>query len=300
MKKIITLLIIMALFLGLSCTENPFAVKKDSQIEKEVISGQVVLSDDRSPDSIFVWIEVFNMSTHTDSTGEFSMTLPLAENQAGGSGFDGLFNIFFFMGNYAIDSVKLEMTEGKLTKDQEYFTNKGELRDIVSLDPYLHFETSEVQHATIDHGVYIIDFDTSEKITAFIDVKFNVFDETRRIYSLREEVDMPGVSFFRTGMIFEPVDKENEFVFIKSREAEEYFDTMLKSVDTVWTFELELERTTFPDAEYWVYPYIKLWQPEVPEKMFDALGREKMVFGPDYLDFPIRRTPLKVRFERKD
>ncbi|MFP4548030.1 MAG: hypothetical protein ACLFQM_07850 [Fidelibacterota bacterium] len=291
--------IIAVSFFILNCTENPFSSKKDNQIEKEKISGQVLLEDRRSPDSIFIWVEKFDIATSTDSLGKFSMILPLAENQAGGSGFDGLFNIFFFMGNYAIDSVKMEMTEGKLAKDQTYFDNKGKLKEPVKLHPYLHFETKEVQHAEIDHGVHIIDFDTLAEITSFIDVAFEVFDETRTVSSLREDIEGPGASFFRTGMIFEPVEPEDDFVFIESSRAEEQFDAMLKNSDPVWTFQLDLFRADFSDAEYWVYPYLKVWQPEVPESMFDALGREKMTFGPDYLDFPIRRTPLKVRFERK-
>jgi len=293
------LIIIAVSFLICNCTENPFSSKEDNQIAKEKISGHVLLKDGRRPGCIFVWIEQFDIATYTDSLGKFSMTLPLAENQAGGNGFDGLFNIFFFMGNYAIDSVKIEMTEGKLTKDQEYFDNDGKLRQTLSLRPYLQFETVEVQHAVIDHGIYIIDFDTLKETTSFIDVAFEVYDETRTVSSLREDIEKAGASFFRTGMIFEPVDPENEFVFIESSKAEEQFDAMLKHTDPVWTFQLKLKRSDFAEAEYWVYPFLKIRQPEVPAAMFDALGREKMVFGPDYLDFPIKRTPLTVRFKRE-
>lgn len=300
MKKIGNIIGLIITLLVLNCTENPFAVKEDSQIEKQIISGHVLLKDGRSPEKIFVWMEELNLSAYTDSAGKFSFILPLAENQAGGTGYEGLFNIFFFMGNYAIDSVKLELTNGKLMKGQDYFTNDGKMRETVILRPYLHYETVEVGDAMIDSGVYIIPFDTLERITSFIDVAFEVFDETRRIYSLREDIELPGGGFFRTGMIFEPVDLEHDFVFIKSPKAIEYFDAVLQNSNPVWTFQLELDRIDFADAEYWVYPYLKVWQPEVPEAMFDALGREKMIFGPNYLDFPIRRTPLKVRFERKD
>jgi hypothetical protein len=300
MKKIGIIIGLILILLVLNCTENPFAVKEDSQIEKQKISGHVLLKDSRSPENIFVWMEELNLSAYTDSAGKFSFILPLAENQAGGTGYDGLFNIFFFMGNYAIDSVKLELTDGKLMKGQDYFANDGKMRETVELRPYLHFETVEVKDVTIDHGVYIIDFDTLDSVTSFIDVAFEVFDETRRIYSLREDVELPGASFFRTGMIFEPVNPEHDFVFIESPKAFEYFDAVLRHSEPVWTFELELNRIDFTDAEYWVYPFLKVWQPEVPEAMFDALGREKMIFGPDYLDFPIRRTPLKVRFCQKD
>lgn len=290
MKKIITLLIIInILFLLNHCTKNPFSNDDNNKIKKEKIKGKVILSDGVTPDNIFVWLEEFNLSTYTDSNGEFSLTLPLPETQANGNSYNGKFGVFYYSGNYKMDSITIELAEGKLVPDQFNIDNNGKIRHSKILYPYLNYEAQVLDPIIIG----------SDSITLIIDVNINIYDDINNIFSFRKyghEKDRP---YTRTGMIFEPVDKENyEPILIKSEEGYLFDDHLKKDTSMKWKFEITLIADDFYETDYLIYPYLVIDQPEVPEKLLDVLGKEKMEFGIDYLDYPIKKEPKIVKIEK--
>lgn len=278
-----------------SCTENPFANKDDNQIVKEKLSGEINLADGVTPDGIFVWLNEFNLSTYTDEKGEFSITLPLPENQAGGNGFDGIFTLYFFMGNYKADSVAIELSQGKILENQDNITNDGALKNTIDLYPML---TLQGVIGVEEEDFVQIQFDTD---SVFKKLLFNLrlYDETEVIYSLREDRKWPAKGFFRTGMIFEPVENGHDPVFVKSTESELYHDALLLDSTYSWTYELMLYRDNFEEIEYTAFPYLIIDHPYLPENLWDALGREKTNFDEHFFDYPFKRSGTKVQVIKK-
>jgi hypothetical protein len=133
------LLIVIITGILLSCTSNPFF--KDDYYELEKVSGRVVLRDGTTPDSIFVWWQDLDLKTCTDSEGEFSLTMPPPEMQAGQAGLNGSYALYFYCANYALDSLTIVLTEGRLAKSQKNIDNDGRLRDAFTLDKLLDIRT---------------------------------------------------------------------------------------------------------------------------------------------------------------
>jgi len=289
MKKYIPGLLLVIFFLS-SCTENPFTSKENNKLEKEKISGTVVLNDSVAPDEIFVWLETFNLSTYTDEDGKFSITVPLPENQVGGTGFDGKFTLYFFMGNYKADSVDVEFSQGKFLEDQDNISNSGKLKNEIVLMPILNIRS--VLDADDLDGI-VLDFDR-EGIYKELIFELQLYSETQVIFSLREDNKWPARGFFRTGIVFEPVDDNYNPVFIESPDAFIYHNALLLNSSNSWTFELRLLKNDFEEIEYKAYPFLLVDHPYLPEKLWDALGREKLNFNKNYLHYPFKRTHASV------
>jgi hypothetical protein len=84
------------------CTSNPFGDDEISE-EKRTISGVAQLADQSNAKGIMVWMAGFNISTFTDESGAFKITLPPQGSQGPAGGLSGVLNMYFFVGNYLLD-----------------------------------------------------------------------------------------------------------------------------------------------------------------------------------------------------
>ena len=82
MKINYTLLVITVLTLC-TCTKNPFH-NNGSVSDHYSIKGSVELDDGENPESLYVWLEIINIGTWTDTTGQFSLSLPPTGSSEGG------------------------------------------------------------------------------------------------------------------------------------------------------------------------------------------------------------------------
>ena len=73
----------------IDCSENPLFKDEDISSGGSDIKGKVSLNDNSPPDNVFIWLEGFNISTYSDSQGNFLLQLPPASNQPGG-GINGI------------------------------------------------------------------------------------------------------------------------------------------------------------------------------------------------------------------
>jgi len=277
--------------LTINCTENPFANNDNNKIEKEKLTGSVNLVDGATPDGIFVWLEEFNLTTFTDEKGTFSIPIPLPENQAGGTGFDGIFTIYFFMGNYNVDSIDIEFSQGEILEEQDNITSKGVFKNSIDLHPILNLRSILDE---LDDDFISINFD-NDSISKNIFFDLQLYDETQVIFSMRQDLKWPEKGFFRTGMIFEPVNDDYSPIFVESPEALIYHDALLLNQSYTWTFELMLYKDDFEEIEYRAFPYLIIDHPGLPTKFWDALGRDKTNFDEHYFDYPFKRTAAKVQ-----
>lgn len=292
MKRLFILITI--LMVSNSCTENPFSDDGSNKIAKEKISGYVELSDGVTPDNVFVWLEEFNLSTYTDSIGKFSFTLPLPENQGYGNGFDGKFMMYFYVNNYMDDSVEIEFSQGELLDDQKNIGNTGKFKEVVVLKPLFNFATTNFHECIEYDGVFLVEFE-NDNLLQYIDVKFEIYEKTIVAYSLREDQTR---GFFRTGMIFVPLNPEKDIIFFKSSAAYNSTNSLVKSTESTWTFMLNMKKDEFEEISYQVYPYLFVLHPNLPDKMIEELGTEKFEFNENYLKLPIKKKTVTIKITK--
>ncbi len=268
---------IIILFIGLSCTFNPFF--KDENIEAVKISGQIGLADNVSPEGVYVWLEGFNISETTDMDGNFSMTLPSPEAQGLGSDFSGKLAIFFYLANYGIDSTIILFANGRLLKDQSSIDNNGHIIDKTILNNLVNIETLIEPE--------IIDF--KENNTFHITIILKAFQETVSVGSLRELLP-PGSGFVRTGLIIEPFDNPNaNTIFIDRPESFLWNDVLFANTEQTWVLNISVNPDAFTRGGYRVIPYILVRQDGIPESLINSISSHINEFCADYLQLPMKR-----------
>lgn len=268
--------LICAATLTLSCTSNPFS--NDQEIKEAKLSGQVRLSDELSPDSVYIWLEGFNLGTYTDSSGKFSILLPSPEAQGYGKGYNGEMFLYFYAANYRLDSSTVSFANGKLAKVQQDVNENGSLKELKTLLSLLQINTS------IFPSVIHLD----EHAPVEVVVKLKVFQ-----YSLQVNYKglMTKFGIIKTGMIFKSViDPEINSVFIDLRGSKKLMYNFSSYQQEEWRYNFILNTNELLPGEYSVFPYIVVPQENVPTQLLKSIGNNIEEFGMGYLKLPMKRT----------
>ncbi|MCI0698440.1 hypothetical protein L0337_41385 [candidate division KSB1 bacterium] len=85
------------------CTSNPFGGDEITGGNRQ-ISGNLILKDKSSPESVYVWLEGFGLNAWTNNRGEFKINLPPPASQGPAGGVDGVFALYFYLANYSLQS----------------------------------------------------------------------------------------------------------------------------------------------------------------------------------------------------
>ena len=124
-----------------ACTENPFGENKIALSNK--LKGTVTISSENNQDSIYVWLEGFNIATYTDSKGKFQITLPAISSKIGSNNLDGIFKLYYYLANYKLKSSNVTINNNSVVNFEGDFDNNGELdkpiilQNIVKLTTFL-------------------------------------------------------------------------------------------------------------------------------------------------------------------
>lgn len=124
-------------FSAFNCTSNSLYSDDVQAINK--IRGIVELNDGADVEGVFVWFKIFNISTQCDENGEFDLKIPNPANQSGG-GLDGIYQIYFYMANYRIDSVGVILDKGQIKLAGADSDKDGMLDSPILLDNILRIE----------------------------------------------------------------------------------------------------------------------------------------------------------------
>jgi len=138
-KQQIVVLCFITTFFILVCTSNPIFKDEDSSSQR-IVEGKIRLSDNASPESIFVWLESLDISTYTDEEGAFSLQLPPLQSQPGG-GLSGEYNIYYYVGNYALASSSLVLQDGSILREAGDVDSEGNIDETVVLRKLLNIKS---------------------------------------------------------------------------------------------------------------------------------------------------------------
>jgi len=142
-KKSFALFPLVAAVLNLicGCTSNPFGDNEISE-EKRKISGVAQLADQSSAKGIMVWMAGFNVSALTDENGRFEIALPPKGSQGSTGGLSGIFNMYFFVANYLLDSAQVVVQNGAFVYGRGDVNKDGKLSAPRSLRRFLRISTA--------------------------------------------------------------------------------------------------------------------------------------------------------------
>ena len=273
--KIIKLNFIISFFVLISCSENPFF--KNENVSNNSISGKVELSDQLSPDSIFVWFRVLNIGTRTDENGDFRLEIP-SPNLQPGKGLDGLYAVHFYAANYVLDSLEIAMSNGSIQISSTEVNDKGELKKHVKLQKLVDI-TLSIEPPSITQ-----DFQD----TVITSLSLKAFKEDVTVYCNRSTKTFKRDPLFLAGIL---VDSTNKFVKYVRRE-DRGLTTVVYNVGTspvaVYDLILKLEPGALSPGEYRIIPYFDIRQYNLPEGLIECLGDDVLTYSPAHLRLPIK------------
>ena len=168
--KIYTILIVtVTLTLFNQCTENPFDRKDNSDIlDRHVLQGTLSLSDTAGRNDIFIWLAGVGISTLSDSHGSFRLQLP---NTTEVQGLNGLFSLYYYLGNYGIDSSRVFIREGLFEYGTNDLSSDGKIINAPVLKKLLDIHTTVTPSAIA----------TGDSLTLFATVELKALWRTRTI-----------------------------------------------------------------------------------------------------------------------
>lgn len=277
-------LFLLAFVLVSSCTHNPFG---DDQIgaPSAEITGQVLLQDGSSPEGVYVWLEHFAAGTWTDARGQFRLPVSATGAQAG-TGVTGSFRLFFYLGNYALQTAEVVLRNGVLMPGHGDIDSAGGLRRPVIL-PRLLSVTTRVEPDSFPPA-------------AGGDISPGGFQGTtiEVSVSLRADVDslpvlLPNRRAGPAALLFiRGLDPGSSVQLIP----QESLGALLAPLapDTItpagrsWSGGFYLAKGALPAGRYEVVPYVLVPQSSLPEALLASLGVSATP-GLSYLKLPFKR-----------
>ncbi|HJM09940.1 MAG TPA: hypothetical protein QGF40_00980 [Candidatus Marinimicrobia bacterium] len=269
MKINYTLLVITVLTFY-TCTKNPFH-NNGSVSDHYSIKGSVELDDGENPESLYVWLEIINIGTWTDTTGQFSLSLPPTGSSEGGQ--NGQFSLYAYAENYQHASTMVTVLDGQFVPGEDGLDDKGNLRTPLTLDKRLQISTAVKPS--------VLELPTNQ--TVAVTVTLNPLDQQVTVQSRRAIVNRATAY---TGLLIvsengEVVHKED---IDSARMAEEPIGIDVKT----WVISMDASSSNLSPGEYSVVPYL-LVKSDVPPGLLESMGKELLEFSADYLRLPMKR-----------
>ena len=276
-KKILIIFLLLSTFIFSACTGNPFSDDEISPGTRR-ITGKVEVSNDQSPEGVYVWLQGFDIGTFTDQDGNFEIILPSSAQNSGGGA--GILNLYYYLANYKLVKTELTVRNGEFIFANGEINNEGELHRPIFMPRILDIST--VLTPSTAHA------DTS----IFMKVEVVLSSETDSV-----NVFYPRETFKGPNKLIAPL-------FVKNLETETaiYVEATLVGINQedlitiergrpfVRTMLLSMDKGVLSEGQYEIIPYLRVSQPEVPAELLNNLIEDIDSFGLDYLNVPFFRT----------
>jgi len=286
MKKIIRYyfyLILISLGIIFSCTTNPFSKDEDNIQNTQMVHGNVILNDNSTPDSIYVWLESFDIGTFTDSNGNFKLMLPAIQEQSGG-GVTGIFKLYFYVVNYRIQYVETTIRNGVFVFGESGLGDDGRLKENVKLVKLLEI-TASVSPATIP-----ADF----KDSLYVTVTLKPYESTVSVSAYTNNNNIINGVFIRNQY------KKNKLFGSYMMSGSQIMTHSISSIALVSTSSYKYNVCEFPKGDYELIPFILVNQNDIPVELINNFTPYPLFMEPRYLDLPIKRKNAFAHIEHCD
>ena len=279
-------IILLGLFVGFSCEENPFFGK--NKISERTITGIVKLGKvDQYPDGrhdgVYVWSEGLNLMTTTGIDGSFELVLPMASNVSTGGIPDGNYMIHFFLGNYQISTVNIKFLAGQVVENVQVIDIDGELERIVYLDRYLGVKT------TVSPMIITNSFDNN------INVSIDLEPDKNDLFVNLKKIDLRDLIIY-TGLLIQNFDTK-ELAHSIDMEAASVKKELIKQPSKRLVVEFNYLDVNLSKGTYEVIPYITIDRVDIPKNLLKSIGVGYNDFNENYFKFPFKRIGGKLVVE---
>ena len=279
-------LILLGLFVGFSCEENPFFW--ENKISERTITGIVKLDKvDQYPDGrhdgVYVWSEGLDVITTTGDDGSFELVLPMASDVSTGGIPDGDYTIHFFLGNYQISTVNLKFLSGKVVANVQVIDIDGELERIVYLDRYLGLKT------TVSPNTITNSFDNN------INVSIDLEPDKNDLFVNLKKIDSKDLIIY-TGLLIQNFDTK-ELAHSIDMEAASVRKELINRPSKRLGVEFNYLDVNLSKGIYEVIPYIFIDRVDIPKNLLKSLGVGYNDFNENYFKFPFKRIGGKMVVE---
>ena len=263
-----------------SCTSNPFSDEKKIANNTRIVSGNIILSDGTTPDSVYVWLEEFDIGTFTDLSGEFRLSLPAAQEQPGG-GVTGIFNLYFYVVNYEYKSIEVTINDGIFVYNQGQLDNRGKIIDPVIL------------HKLVDVKTEVFPQNIPADFRGHINVSLILqsIDNPTSIKVIVNENDIINGVFIRN------VNKKSEFITQYFMSSSRIQTKTVPTFKTSSTSYYQYNTCEFPKGEYEIIPFLWVEQPNLPPDMIDDFTEYPVRMSLDFLKLPFKRENAFMNVE---
>jgi hypothetical protein len=266
--------IIVGLFIQ-GCTENPFKSDNVSSGSSQ-ISGKIRLSGSNSPEDVYIWLEGFNVGTRSNASGDFELTLPPSSVQGTPGNAGGSFNIYFYVANYRLDSVKVIVKNGQFVYSQGNINEKGQLLQPVFLRELVQISTT-VFPASVSN-------DPDGLIKANVTLEAKTDSVTIYFPSVVNGLLAP--------VIFQNTGTNEIFIMETTISGIQLYEkvTLNQSESMVREYWINIGRgRRITAGTYIIIPYLLIRHEPIPGALIESLGENVNQLGPDYLNVPFKR-----------
>lgn len=286
-----------------SCTENPFTSEKRAiNNSGGFFTGKVVLQGSTEHSGIYIWVKGLGISGYSDKEGNFRLDL-LSVRLQPGQGFNGVFQVYFFMSSYIADSVQILIKNGIAVFPQPGFSEDGNLLETISL-------TEMVRISSLVKQKIIISDD--------IDSSFNEITGQWTYYNQRDSLllktgfdFLPGsnkailhIPLNKTGtpafiMVMDDLTGRPQFMLNSGFFTWGQYQTetpKMISFDSKLLFESKITgrvSTQLPEGRYFLQPCFILTQATVPEGLVRSL---KPCLFENKATFQFSKIPVRLMF----
>ena len=256
------------------CTSNPFGGDDQISSGNAKIHGALQLNDNASPAGVCVWLEGFDISSYTNTSGNFEMTLPPPSSQGSTGGVSGVFSLYFYLANYKLESAQVVTRNGAFVYSSGDIGANGEVIGPQVLTKFLRIKTA-VTPASVP-----VNFPSSINVQ----VTLEAIDDSVTVVFPKSVGGVLG------GVLLKPTGSEQVFV-VQALPGVVSNDITIVGKTRPHTrgMNFSLQQTPLPPAAYQVVPYLLVRHEAIPSRLIASLGANVEALGPNYLNIPFQR-----------
>ena len=263
------------IFLGLSCTDNPFWNDPPTKVMK--LTGIVDTENNITNTPAYVWFEGLDIDTVTNENKEFMIEIKRTQTPAGN--INGPLKIYFYLHNYRISHATIYFTNGHFSDSQTDFSADGELLEPVLLEKLVSAETSLPPI-----------FNTSFEETLKVKLDLDVHSSTAWLIGYKRVLSQN--TYLPSGVIFRSL-VDHQVIHINRLQNDSIVPLEYDQGSAItWVYEIDSDSLLLLPGMYEVFPFFLVSQDHIPDDLLYSLGIDNIsAINPEYLQLPMDMIP---------
>ena len=265
-------------WLIVGCTENPFTNTETFQSHR-TFSGQIQFnqSDTTQMPRAYIWMEALDFGTFSEIGGAFKLSLPSPSNQPGG-GFTGSSNVYFYLANFSLDSIRVVMHKGELIFERGSLNNVGQVEEDIVLN----------QLFSVDISAEPAFFTSGFEDTLDVSVTLSAFADSQAIWTMAATTDD-----ISSVLLWQVDSTSNDATFLRNLDATEQL-RIIGETPVTWHGQFVIAPQLIDIGEYRVLPHLWVDGHRPPDALIRKLGTTFRAYDESFRFLPFLRNGGKL------